>query len=369
MPKMKIGPHMLMRGDSDATQMLFGGSAMGKCVNCGVPAEFLGNPNYRWVGRCFENAFDPNNPAGGGWSDNPVLAARAYIDRFLARSIEGHPAIELWESSNEPVITQPERMTWLAHFNAEFARVLRVEYGKTAVIGNFSVGNPHLSLWPYYLPALSAARMYQAVLGRHSYGPLDEDYALRHRQDARVFEGLGFPGLKVIIGECGAENLTEVGWRTWRAQFGQSEPERAYATYLIQLDMALEADKDVLAAFVFTYGEGWAEYSLNTSGVGVILRDYGALRATMPVPAIPPLYTLPQPPVSDGATHLTTTGLNVRRYPYTGNTLPPVARVLAKGARVKVQGWYKRADMLWGWACLSTPESDEWVSGKYLVAI
>lgn len=79
MSRMKVGPHMIMRGDSDATTWLYGKPTVGKLVNCGIPSEFAGSPDYLWVGRCFEQQFDPNNPIGGGWSADPTQAARDYV--------------------------------------------------------------------------------------------------------------------------------------------------------------------------------------------------------------------------------------------------------------------------------------------------
>lgn len=263
-----VGPHLLGRGDPDATNWIRGKPAAAVLADVGIPGEFAPGDCF-WVGRKTEDEFDPNNPAGGGFSTDPTLAAQQYIARYLHDTITLEPGIPAWESSNEPTIETPERMTWLALFSAEFCRVIREKYNRIPVIGNWAVANPkvELNLWPYYKPALEAVKRYGGVLGRHSYGPLNEIYALRHRYDNRIFSALGFRDLPVIITECGYENLPEVPQWAWRTE-GHELSENDYAGYFAALDTELRRDSYVMGATAFTYGLGWKQHSLNESSVG-----------------------------------------------------------------------------------------------------
>jgi hypothetical protein len=67
-------------------------------------------------------------------------------------------------------------MRWYAEF--ESARVLLLaQNGRKAVIGSFSTGNPDLSLWPEFFPAIDTAREHGGILGLHEYGtPMQQFY-------------------------------------------------------------------------------------------------------------------------------------------------------------------------------------------------
>jgi hypothetical protein len=305
---LKIGPHLLRGGNPDATAWIERGRpTVVKLVDCGLPGEYIDRPDWcLWVGRVYENRFDPNNPVGGGWSDDPVLAARAYVEQILRSAIHGNPPIEIWELNNEPVIKSLERMAWFSRFCAECCRILRVEYDKTAVVGNFSVGEPgdpkenDLSLWAAWGDALKAIRDYRGVMGVHCYGPLTEDYALRYRRNNRAFEKMGYGDTPVFIGECGAEGISNDGrviMRTWREEFN-SIPER-YAAYLMALNKELLQDSYVIGATVYTYGHEWYNHNINDSGVGRLIGD-AAQALRHPSDPIPNPETSPTPTTSRG---------------------------------------------------------------------
>lgn len=273
MPKIKIAPHLLNNGNADATQWIYGKPSVVKLVDTGIPNEFIDDSTILWIGRKTEQEFDPNNPNGSGFSSDAVLAARQYINRYLDAVIRANPKIQAWELNNEPVIENPATMSWFATFLTEGIRILRMDYNKTAVVGNWSVGCPRweLGLWKYYTPVLNAIRVYKGILGRHSYGPLDVWYALRHRKDNEEFTNLGFPNLPVVITECGAENLPTVNWKPWKQQFKNAND---YFQYLAEYDQLLKQDSYVYGATVFTYGQGWDEWNMNDSGIGQLVRNY-----------------------------------------------------------------------------------------------
>lgn len=55
-----------------------------------------------------------------------------------------------------------------AQFEIERMKLM-AQYGLKCVIGNFATGTPPLELWPAFIPALQAARQYEALLGLHEY--------------------------------------------------------------------------------------------------------------------------------------------------------------------------------------------------------
>lgn len=355
----KVGPHLLGQGDPDATRWIAGKPAVVKLADIGPPSGFPADWCF-WIGRRTDGELDPNNPAGGGFSTDPALAAQQYIARFLHNAIAFEPGIQMWESSNEPTVETPAAMTWLAKFSAEFCRVIRTKYNRIPVIGNFSVGNPRteLNLWTHYRPALEAIKRYGGVQGRHSYGELNEFYALRHRWDNREFSALGYPDLPTIIGEAGYENLPEVPQYAWRTP-GHELSEADYAAYFAALDAELRRDSYVLGATAFTYGLNWQQHSLNGGDVGARV-----IELTQGRPAI----ELQEPRPMGNETHFTTDRLNVRLHPWLGNVTPGIKRVLDKNARVRVYSVCKPAGYAAGWGLISL-DGNEWVSMHYLAAL
>lgn len=273
--KTKLGPHLLLQGNSDATFWIQNARpSVVKLVDTGIPGEFINQADQTiWIGRKAETVFDPNNPAGGGFSNDPVEAAGQYVTRFLDRAIRAEPLIQCWELNNEPVITDPTRMAWFARFLARGAQILRETYNKTAVLGCWSVGNPDFPLWAQYGPALEAARTYGALLGRHAYAGPDQStwsfLLLRHREDNARFAALGFPNMPLVITECGADAVpfgTPQG-KPWRELYG--DDARRYANeILIPFEAELLRDSYVLGATVFTYGFNWERHTLNGADAG-----------------------------------------------------------------------------------------------------
>lgn len=293
----KVGPQLNVQGDSDATDWLLRGepsAAVG--INIGPPGEIAGRDLF-FAGRNFEDAWNPENPQRDGYSGQPIPDARKYADLWYKDWLPLNPWARLVATPNEPVVLTVPVMEYCAAFLAELTRILHVEFGRVAVVGNWSVGSPDFPLWAAYRPALEAVARYGAVLGRHSYGPLNDFYALRHRRDNAIFAAMGFPDLPVLITECGWENLPEVlpdgSGRTWA-----SEPRRSaleYADYLLLLDLELMKDRYVLGASVFTYGVNWSQHNINGSGVGRIMAD-----ALAPRPVFELAWPTPRPVPPEG---------------------------------------------------------------------
>ena len=266
----KVGPHLNIMGNSDATQLLLRAEpSMGLGVNVGPPGE-VASRDFIWVVRNYENDLQVQNPAAGGYPSDPQLAAKEYDRRYFQRFVQLNPWLKYLAGPNEPVVDlNVDAMKWCAAFFAELAAIIRVEYGLVPVIGNWSVGAPDFSMWQHYVPTLQALRRYGGYHARHSYGPLDEFYALRHRADNRIFSALGFSNVPTL--------LTEVGWEAvggqwpWAAEPRRTEDE--YVDYLATLNAELMRDSYVHGAAVFTHGLGWSNYSLNDTQVGAKLGD------------------------------------------------------------------------------------------------
>ncbi len=293
----KVGIHLNVTGDADATAMLVRGEpSVGLGINVGPPGEVYdyGAEQWRrdfiWIGRVYEDEFQirgSNYPAGA------VDAARAYAARWIAPFVLANPWCRFVTTPNEPVIADDDpdaagKMRWFAEFIAELVRVIHEVLKVTAVADNWSVGAPDFWMWEHYAPALAAIARYGALHARHSYGPLNAFYALRHREDNLRFAAMGFPDLPTVITECGWENLSEGGQvinRAWNTD--PRRPVSEYVDYLVQLNDELLQDAYVLGAVVFTHGNPWPEHVLNGSGVGVSFgeRMAGRPRFTVRLPA------------------------------------------------------------------------------------
>jgi len=260
----KLGPHIL--GTSAAgSEWTRRGAPIVKMVgdfSFATEAETL--PHHPLiVGRVFENAFDPNQLLG----TDPVAMAATYTHQYLSSPILLNPSVKLWEGPNECVITDTTAMRWYATFLAEFARILRVTFNRTAVIGGWAVGNPDYPLWAEYHPALVAAVVYKAMLGRHSYAGPDQStwsyLLLRHREDNLRFSAMGYPNLPVLITECGADGVPfgVPPGKSWKELFN-GNAEQYLNSILLPLDNELAKDNYVLGATVFTLGAGWNNHNI-----------------------------------------------------------------------------------------------------------
>ncbi len=229
-------------------------------------------PDTLFVGRLvLESEYDFND----GYLD-VRKAAREHCAKVMPWAERMQGAYDYWQGVNEPVLDSPEAMKRYGEFDAERTRILG-EQGFRVVVGSFSVGNPKLPYWTYFLPALEAARQYQGALALHEYAwpTLDTEwkwYLLRHR---KVYEGEkehnwgGFPkqlrDLPLLITECGLDGLIERGHppRGWRALYGHKQPH--YLEQLAWYDAALKGDPYVAGAAIFCCGTGhssWSSYDI-----------------------------------------------------------------------------------------------------------
>lgn len=266
----KVGPQLDLEGHPDATAWLVRGRpALAVGINIGPPGEISGQ-SVIWGARNFEDTFQPKNPQAGGYSPDPVEAARQWARTWWHEWLTINRWIQYPFGPNEPVVDDDvAAMQYLDRFHAELIRIGVEEYGRRPVVGHFAVGTPHYWLWQHYTETLGAIARYGVFHARHSYGESGEhqaDYALRHRKDAQIFAALGFPRVPTLITECGWENLPEVGQRAFNVEPRRSD--EAYAAHLAWLNDELMKDDYVFGASVFVYSPGWGDHRLNASRVG-----------------------------------------------------------------------------------------------------
>ncbi len=352
--RLKLGPHYLPGGEAFTRQWLQLKPAVAKfCYHFEVASD--ADPNTLRLGRPDES-FIGHHPLLSG---DPQALARQMAQEVYAPLIAAYPAIDVWEGPNE-IGCNPDQvaeMKWYSAFLAELGKQIHV-LGRRACLGAWAVGSPDFSLWQYYVPVLQACRDYDAILSRHAYGPLDQWYSFRHRQDQAMFQQLGFARTPLIISECGADHLGNFPG-TWRKVWG-NRADSYWQEYLLQFTQELEKDNYVLGATLFTAGTGFSQVWRNfdvgdTSLVGLVAGYAQTLPPDLPLaPSYP--YTLYR---------VKAVALNVRLHPWTGETVPPVIRQLKQGEQVKVFGIYKAEGMTFGWGALS-PDSNEWVNMQYL---
>lgn len=266
------------------------------------------------------------------------------------------PMIQVWEGPNEPDVQTPERMQRYAAFSNELAFLMMTEAKRRSGIGAWAVGTPDFPLWQYWQPALAAVLNFKAVLTRHSYGPLDKYFSLRHREDQAHFTAMGFPDMPLLITECGTDTLwnAQTFNKPWRELYGYGDD--ALARYWVEwgrpFEEALAKDAYVLGAHWFTFGNGggahWNTYDLAHLPVAdEILRN-------------PPTPT-PDPWPAWATHRVTAQVLNVREFPWLGSVTPDIMGTLTQGTYVKSYG----ADTNWHRIGV---DGNRWVSGRYLQA-
>lgn len=373
MYKTKLGPHLIVSGGDGARIAREAKPTIVKIVDGGFEfANELTVPDRPLIiGRITEKVFDPNRTE---FKDQPTMGvARWYVDTFLARPMRQFPAVDAWEVANECVITDSMVMRWFARFLAEAARILREEFNRTAVLGNWAVGNPDYPLWSEYVSALDAVRKYGAMLGRHNYAGPDQStwgyLLLRHRQDNQAFGALGYPDLPVVITEAGADSVPfgNPPGQAWKSLFG-GDAVRYWNEILLPLDGELRKDHYVRGAVVFTCGQGWPEHNIDGTHISQWLIDYAKNAPPITFGATGGT-TAPLPPTAPLPTHRVTASiLNVRGHPWTGTVTPALVGQLMNGTRIRVEGWIKFGSMQYGWALIS-PHGEKWVNGKYLAEI
>lgn len=262
------------------------------------------------------------------------------------------PQVDIWEGPNEVAVSDKDYMLKYATAMFYFADLMK-QYGKRAGIGGWAVGNPDLGLWQYYRNALVAVKDFNAVLTRHSYGPLDVWYSYRHRQDELEFQKLGFTNTPVLITEYGADKLGNFPG-TWKEVWGDNI-QAYWNDYLKAFEEEIGKDNYVLGAHLFTVGSGGGPWN-NFDVAHTALAD--AIVANPPVSQKP-----------SGATHMVTADvLNVRQFPWCGNATPMIMGTLGKGSYITSLDMVKFGGMTYGWHLISV-NGNMWVSGKYLVAV
>jgi len=355
----KLGPHTL-NSNAQAAQWARAGAPIVKLAgDYGFATEAAALPHRPLViGRRIENFLDPNRLI----NQNPVDTARWYISDFLDTHIRLNPAIQAWEGPNECVITELPAMRWYATFLNEFARIMRSTYNKAAVIGNWAVGNPDYPMWAEYGPALDAVRRYGAILGRHNYAGPDQStwgyLLLRHREDNRIFTSMGFPDMRVVITESGADGVPfgNPPGRAWRDLYGD-DAARYCNEILFPFDNELRNDPYVIGAVVFTSG---GESTWPRHDIGGACADFLIAHTQLTTP--PPI----EPPINDMPIYrVTATLLNVRLFPWVGNVIPELVGQLRHGEHVQVLGLYKPQNVIHGWGCISAA-GNRWVNMRYL---
>lgn len=267
------------------------GDAVRLCLEGGAPGIKVLNNSYRVDERVLALTPRPfvigrhivdNDPPNDAYLQlNPKDVARWYIGQ-MESDIRLNPHIGWWEGPNEPgdggddLETKTRYMAWYGAFEAERISILREEFNRGAVFGNFSTGTPYeppedpMRLWRAFWPAFQAARKYNAVLGLHEYaGPdrnLDGKLWLKYRNVLRWLRETG-GGIRIAMTECGFDstpgNPPGDAWRAMRLS-----PE-TYAGHLMWYDQQLQQDSEVICACLFTYGHstGWPDFDLEGTTV------------------------------------------------------------------------------------------------------
>ncbi len=124
----------------------------------------------------------------------PAERARAFVaehqDRYLA-----NPGVDYWLGWNEPVIDEIWQAEWYAAFEAERIRAM-AQLGLKVAIGNFSAGTPEASEFAAFLPAISVAKEFGAIMALHEYSA----------PTMKEGVGAGIPGLDAQA-SCGSLTL------------------------------------------------------------------------------------------------------------------------------------------------------------------
>ena len=168
------------------------------------------SPGTIVVGRIFAGSV-PDGVVGNG---SPVDRANEWWNTVRA-TVLAHPDVDYWEGLNEPVVTSAQTMSWYAQFEIARTNILAA-HGRRACIANFATGNPDLSLWPQFVPAIDNALARGGIMGLHEYGtpmtqyweePLQEGWLCgRYRRVYRQhLQGREIP---LVITETGVDEGT-----------------------------------------------------------------------------------------------------------------------------------------------------------------
>ena len=299
----KLGAHVI-RAATDLADYIQAGPAVVKFIgDWGMAHDIPGTTLV--IGRKHQADYDAQLQRVTG--KTPLEAARQFVQDQL-ETYQSNPYITYWEGHNEAVWSTEEEMDWYAQFEVERMQLM-ADLGFKCVIGNFATGSPDLALWPAFLPALQAAKQYQAILGLHEYScpwmwwmtgqyQLDpnEDQGdegwttLRYRKVYRrhlIPNGLG--GVPLAITECGIDPLVnpkppgapDGTWRHLGSFWAEhdDEPDEAdyYFRQLVWYDQELQQDDYVIGATIFTWGSfgpPWSDFDVAGTDVSRKLVAY-----------------------------------------------------------------------------------------------
>ena len=209
----------------------------------------------------------------------PPKEASARWYAAIRNQINLNPKVRYWSSPIEQIIKTDRVMAWYGDFCKEFARLVYTNHpGRAAALGGWATGTPEFGLWDNWTEALHACRIYDAVISLHRYGPpfiLDGNKhatshpdlynGLRYRQDYEAFARLGYPDVKIVLEECGADDAGgETRWKNFFPNF-----EAYWNDHLRPLALAIEEDDYLLYASVFTCmgPGGWDGFNLIDTNV------------------------------------------------------------------------------------------------------
>lgn len=359
---MILCPHII-NGSTDALRLVRSGARAVKLINCYDKAmEFRASGAQLVIAR----AVVPDDT----WRRR---SPDAFYEAVI-RPHQTHPAnrgINGWETLNEDHRNLPGSETPDYHdiarralYEAELARLIHAN-GHRPVVGNWAVGNPsgtraeQAAAWRAYQPALDAAARYSGWVGLHLYYSIP---GWEHPLETLIAHIAGmFPRPGILVTECGREP----GYRS-----EGYDPAR-YADELIAWARQVARNyPQVQAAFIFTFGsdDTWRNYDVQ-GDEPFVSRVVAAYQST-PTPPAPPTPQQPAPaPPGDDATHVVIAGvLNVRLYPWCGDSVPPVVRQLVAGQRVRVYDTVLFPPMSVAWGLISR-NGKEWVSMRYLRAL
>ncbi len=242
---------------------------------------------------------------------DPISAARAYVEQRLlpyAEDPRRQPYIDAWQGYNEPVAGNADEMKRLADFEAERVRLLAAR-GIRSVIGNFGAGQPTgeppLSLWEHFLPAVQAAKENNGWLGLHEYSA-PTIYHLSTRENQGRYPGVatGDTGwltlryrqvynqilkpanlaIPLVFTELGVDGLVGnhpgppdgKGWQDFQEYWAQNGfglwGPGAYIEQLVWFDNAMRQDEYVLSGCIYAMAAsaGWESYDILGPAAGVL---------------------------------------------------------------------------------------------------
>ncbi|MBN1120767.1 MAG: hypothetical protein JXJ17_06785 [Anaerolineae bacterium] len=213
---------------------------------------------------------DPERLAEEVWGR--IQAEVDHIDPDLRSRIFWQTSNELDAGNSGDWNYARERARWLNRYTircAELAEQHGIKIGGYA----FGVGQPEIDL----LESEYRAAFTRLAAGGHAI--VTHDYYGRTPQDGwegnfpygwgyffgryRTIIDLDIPGLRIIIGETGAEHIDKIPGSDPYRTLGYSSQQ--YIDQLKQLDQALMMDDEVLFASVFAHGritDDWAEYDI-----------------------------------------------------------------------------------------------------------